>query len=117
MITIRITDLKLRAIIGIQNWERAKKQEVVINVAFSYNAAKAIQSDKIKDAIDYKALTKAIIQKVEKSRFFLLERLAADILNMVLKDRRIKEARVRVDKPLALRFADSVSVELSRKQK
>lgn len=117
MAKIRITDLRLRAIIGTNDWERKKKQDVVVNIVFDYDAARASASDHLRHAVDYKEMTKAVIKEVEASRFFLLEKLAAVILKTVLTFPKVKEASVRVDKPKALRFADSVSVELTRKRK
>ncbi len=111
--TIRITDLHLRTIIGIYDWERTEKQDVIINVTMDYDAAKAVATDKIKHAIDYKAITKEIIKNVEGSRFQLLEKLADVVMKIVLADPRVLRAVVRVDKPGALRFAKSVSVEFS----
>ena len=116
MATIRITNLKLRTIIGTNDWERECKQDVLINVKIDFDATRASESDNIKDTIDYKAITKRIISEVEPSSFFLLEKLAKCILIIVMKNPLVKEATVRIDKPLALRFADSVSVELSEKQ-
>lgn len=117
MATIRITNLKLRAVIGTNDWERDRRQDVVINIRIDFDAAKASGTDRIEDTIDYKALTKRIIQEVESSNFFLLEKLAKLILNIIMENPSVQEAAVRVDKPLALRFADSVSVELTEKQK
>lgn len=114
---IRITDLRLRAIIGINDWEREHKQDVVINVTMEFDAHKACASDNIKDTVDYKAITKRIIKAVEASNFQLLEKLADTVLNIALDDPKVKEATVRVDKPFALRFADSVSIEMSKKRK
>ena len=57
-----------------------------------------------------------VIKEVETSSFFLLEKLAKVILHIVMENSLVKEATVRVDKPFALRFADSVSVELSEKK-
>lgn len=117
MAKIEIKNLKLRAIIGIYEWERKHKQDVVINITIIYDAKKASASDNIKDTVDYKAITKDIIKLVEGSKYKLIEKLAAAILKIVLSDKKVKEAVVRVDKPFALRFADSVSVELSKKRK
>ena len=116
MATIRITNLKLRTIIGTNDWERECRQDVVVNVKIDFDAAKASQSDAIEDAIDYKTITKRIIKGVEDSSFFLLEKLAKVILDIVMKNPLVKETTVRVDKPFALRFADSVSVELNEKK-
>ena len=115
MATIRITNLKLRTIIGINDWERDTKQDVIINIAIEFDAARSSQSDDIKDTIDYKCLTKEIIREVEGSAYFLLEKLARMIMKIIMKDKRAKGASVRVDKPGALRFCDSVSVEITEK--
>lgn len=113
---IRITDLTLKTIIGIFDWERTRKQKVVINVEIVFNAAKAAKSDNVKDTIDYKTITKKIIKHVEASKYFLIEKMADQVLKIVMEDAKAKAAKVRIDKPGALRFARSVSVELEAKR-
>ncbi len=110
---IRIKDLRLRAIIGCNGWERDKKQDITINVLMECGNDKAILSDDIKDTTNYRELTKDIIDSVEKSEFFLIEKLAGFILDMVMERPQVISARVEVDKPQALRFSRSVSVEVS----
>ena len=114
--TIRIEDLHLRTFIGILDGEKKEKQDVRIHVTIQYDVAKAINSDNIDYAIDYKTITKKIINKVESSRFALLEKLADTVLKIVMQNARIRQAHVRVDKPQALRFARTVSVELTDKR-
>ena len=117
MAKIQITDLFLRTIIGIHDWERKNKQDVIINVVLEYNSLKARQKDRIEEAVDYKSITKKIIAAVENSNFLLLERLADSVLHIVMEDKKVTQATVRIDKPHALRFAKSVSVELSARRK
>lgn len=116
MATIRITDLRLRAIIGINDWERDHKQDIVVNIAMDYDENPSTETDDLKDTVDYKTITKNIIEHVEDSEYFLLEKLVNEILNITLQDSRIKKSTVKVDKPQALRFADSVSVEITKSQ-
>lgn len=113
---VRIKNLRLRTIIGLYDWEREQKQDLVINVEFEFDGRTAGASDSLADAVDYKQLCKRIIAEVEASSFFLLEALAARLLALVLEDRRVLSATVEVDKPGALRFADSVSVTASGTQ-
>lgn len=115
MATIHITDLKLRTVIGIFAWERKIKQDVILNIALTFNAKKAAKTDNVKDTVDYKNLTKKIIAKVESSKYFLIEKLAAQVLSIIRKTPGVLEATVRIDKPGALRFAKSVSVTLTSK--
>lgn len=117
MAIIRITDLSLKTIIGIFDWERKRKQQVVINVEFVFNASKAVKTDAVGDTVDYKSITKKIIGHVQESQYFLIETMADRVLKIVLADPKIQRAKVRIDKPGALRFARSVSVELEGKKR
>jgi len=110
---IKIKNLRLRCIIGIFDWERTTLQDVVINASIEFDGDKAAQSDKIEDTVNYKSITKNIIELVESSQFFLLEKLGNEILQLIMADSKVKQACVEVDKPKAVRFSDSVSVTCS----
>ena len=117
MDTIRITNLRLRTIIGTNDWERKTLQDILINITIEFDAAKPAQSDNLHDTVDYKKITKRIIKFVEASQFFLLEKLTEEVLNLIMEDQKIQAATVRIDKPHALRFADSVALEITRRKK
>jgi len=110
---IRITNLRLRTFIGIKEEEMANKQDIVINVVIHYPADKAMMSDKVEDALNYRSITKRIINHVEQGRFLLLEKLTRELLDIAAEHAWVQRAEVTVDKPHALRFADSVSLTLS----
>jgi len=112
MAHIRIKDLRLRTYIGINADEVLNKQDVVINLALWYDASAALAHDRIEDAVNYRTIVKAVIRHVEERRFKLLERLAQDVLDLAMASPAVHAAEVEVDKPHALRFADSVSVTL-----
>lgn len=111
---ILIKDLLLRTIIGINDDERTQRQDVLINLCVETDTRRAGQSDDIADAVNYRTLTKAIIELVESSRFLLVERLAEEIARLSLADSRVERVQVTVEKPLALRFARSVGVSIER---
>lgn len=111
--TIRIKNLRLRTYIGINEEEILNKQDVVVNVKIDYDASKATGSDDMDDALNYKTITKRIIKLVEDNRFSLLEKLTADVLDVAAEHPWVTYAEAEVDKPHALRFADSVSLCLS----
>ena len=113
MALIKINDLKVRTIIGAHPWERVNKQEIAIHIAFEYDASKACSSDGLKDALNYEAVAAQVIKIAQRSRYALLEKLAARIIKGVMSDRRVQAAFVRVDKPHALPQAGCVSFELS----
>lgn len=110
---IRIKNLRLRTYIGIKEDEIKNKQDVVINVTIYYPADSASDSDNVDDVLNYRTITKRIIALVEDNRFHLLEKLTADILDIAAEHPWVKYANVEVDKPHALRFADSVSLSMS----
>lgn len=113
---IRIKDLLLRTYIGINDDEIRNKQDVLINICILYPADKAVGSNAIEDALNYRSVTKAIIALVESNRFALLERLTQEILDCVMGFAQVSYAEVEVDKPHALRFAESVSITLAEQR-
>ncbi|MDX1503829.1 MAG: dihydroneopterin aldolase [Thermoanaerobaculia bacterium] len=111
---ILIRDLRLRTIVGLNDWEREKRQEVVINITLHADLRPAGRSDQIGDSINYRSLTKAVIAHVEESSHYLVEAMAEKIAEIAIRDHGAPAAEVRVEKPGALRFADSVGVEIVR---
>jgi FolB domain-containing protein len=114
---IIISDLLVRCIIGVNENERREKQDVVINLAISADLGKAGRSDRFEDAVDYREIKKRIVAMVESSRYYLVEALAEAVAGICLEHPAITEVQVRVEKPLALRFARSVGVEITRTRK
>ena len=110
--TINIRNLRLRTYIGFNPEEMEKQQDVIINIQIRYEITDEVLQDKVEDALNYKTVTKKVIAHVEQGRFLLLEKLVADILAMSCEHPDVRHARVTVDKPHALRFADSVSLTL-----
>ena len=113
MALIAIKDLKLRTILGVEDWERETKQDIIINIRIEFDGSRAAESDDLNDTVDYKAMKQNIIRLVEGSSFFLVEKLAAEVLKICMNDSMVDKAVVEIDKPHALRFAESVSVTMS----
>lgn len=111
---IRIKDLLLRCIVGINPGERKNKQDVILNITLFVDLSKAGTTDDIGDTVNYKTIKDRIVALVESSSFYLVERLAQAVADLCLDDSRIEAASVSVDKPGALRFARSVGVEILR---
>jgi FolB domain-containing protein len=108
---IRIKNLRLQTILGINDWERENKQDIVINIKLDFDGSKASMSDRIEDTVDYKSLKLKIIEFVDHSRFYLIEKLVAGIGGIIMEDEKVNRATIEIDKPHALRYADSVSIE------
>ncbi len=112
--SIVIKDLLVRGIIGVNDWEREAEQDILVNVALSTDLSRAGRTDDLADTVNYRTVAKKIIAHVEGTQRFTLEALAADIAAICLSEPGVRRARVRVEKPGALRFARSVGVEIER---
>lgn len=110
--TINIRNLRLRTLIGFNPDEKVKKQDVVLNIEIKYAVGDAVLRDHVDEALNYKVITKSVIRHVEQGQFLLLEKLVSDVLGICSEHPSAHYARVTVDKPHALRFADSVSLTL-----
>ena len=113
--TINIRNLRLRTLIGFNPEEKAKKQDVVLNIEIDYAIEGSVLEDNIEDALNYKVITKKVIAHVEQGQFLLLEKLASEVLQICSEHPSVSYARVTIDKPHALRFADSVSLTLEHR--
>ncbi len=114
---IFIRNLLVRGIIGINDWERENLQDILINVEISADIRMAAQNDDVEASVNYRTISKKIIDHIENHQPLTVERLASDIANLCLSSKNVAEVKVRVEKPGALRFAESVGVEIERKRK
>lgn len=113
MAKIRVKNLLIRTYIGFNPEELVNKQDVIINLEIETDIPdSAMEADEPIGIFDYKTITKKIIAFVQDGQFKLLEVLTKNILDLIMADEKVKWARVEVDKPHALRFAESVSMEM-----
>jgi FolB domain-containing protein len=111
---VLIKDLVARGILGINDWEREKPQEILINIVLFADLKKAGNSDDIKDCVDYRTVSKKVIAHAETAHRLTVEALAADLARICLEVPGVLKVRLRVEKPGAVRFAKSVGVEIER---
>mgnify|MGYP001410290608 CR=1 FL=1 len=113
---IIISDLNIRTVIGVNDWERKVLQDVMINITLFVDIATASATDHINDTTDYKAITKRVIDYAEKSSFQLIESLIEEIAKLVLTEFNVEQIQIQIDKPNALRFSRSVGIKVLRKR-
>ena len=109
-----IKDLEVEAVIGVYDWEREVRQLISINLEMNFNTKKAGRSDRIDDALNYKNISKCIIELTESSKSKLIESLAQKIAKAVLSEFPVSSVIVTVEKPGALRGSKSVGVTIKR---
>lgn len=112
---IVIRDLSVRGIVGINPQERTTPQEILVNVVLFVDTRPAARSDDIADAVNYRTVNKAMIRHLEEGRPMLVERLAAELVDICFAvDERIRAVEMTVEKPGALRAARSVGITIRR---
>jgi FolB domain-containing protein len=113
---ILINDIVARGIIGVNDWEREKPQEILINIVLFTDLHKAGETDHLADSISYSTVAKKVLAHAEIANRRTVEALAADLARLCLKEPGVQRVRVRVEKPGAVRFVRSVGVEIERDQ-
>jgi len=109
-----VKDLLVRGIIGINEWEREKPQDIIINIEISADLTKVGETDDIADSINYRTLAKKAQEQAENAHRLTVEALASDIAKICLAEPRVQHVRVSIEKPGAVRFSRSVGVEIER---
>jgi len=113
---VYISELEIQTVIGIFDWERKIKQVVSLDLEMASDNRKAATTDKIEDAVDYKAVSKRVIDFVEKSEFQLVETMAEEITAIVLNEFNVPWVRLRLSKPGAIRGSKDVGVIIERER-
>jgi FolB domain-containing protein len=111
---VEVAGLRLRCVIGVNPGERDKVQDVVICLRIAVDARPAAAADCLDGVWDYRAAVKSVIAWVEASACYTVERLATEVARVLVVGHGAAWARVRVHKPGALRFADSVGIVVDR---
>ncbi len=111
---ITIHALRLRCMIGFSQHELKDKQDVIIHMTLFTDLHKGGETDDPNDILNYRTVNKAVIRHVEASHYKTVEALAANIAKVAILECGVPHIEVTVEKPGALRFADSVSVTIER---
>ncbi len=98
--TVFIKDFIIEEIIGIHEHEKIKKQKIKFNIVINVNENTIPNEKNIKSIVDYEKITKK------------LESLAEDSFKEIFEDARINSAKVKIEKPEAIKNAGSVGVEV-----
>ncbi|QXP85446.1 dihydroneopterin aldolase [Methylococcus sp. Mc7] len=114
---IFLRGLQIETIIGIYDWEREIRQTVVFDLEMATDIRRAAETDDISHALDYKAVSKRLIEFVESSRFFLVETLAEKVAAILLNEFPIPWVRITLNKRGAIRGASDVGVLIERGKK
>jgi len=108
---IEITGVRLQCVIGVSAKERERPREIVVDLSAKLDVAAAAAADSIDRTVDYRALTRRLIEAGEASRCQLVETLAALLARTILEEfPAVEELRLAVEKPGAVAAARSIRI-------
>ena len=109
-----IEGLEIEALIGIYDWERRIRQPLVFDIEMAIDNRIPAASDAIGDTLNYKAVSKRVVQYVSESDFGLVETLAERVAAIILEEFGVQRVRLKLSKPGAVRGARAVGVMIER---
>lgn len=112
-----IRDLRIETVIGIYDWEREIKQTLVLDIEMGADVRKAAASENIEDAVNYKAVSKRLIQFVSEANCLLVETVAERCAAIILDEFDVPWVRLSVNKIGAVTGARDVGVIIERGNK
>jgi len=111
-----IEGLEIETLIGIYDWERRIRQPLVFDIEMAFDNRKPAGSDAIEDTLNYKEVSKRLIEYVSASSFGLVETLAERCAAIILDEFNVARVRLKLSKPGAVRGARAVGVVIERSQ-
>jgi len=110
--TVFIKDFIIQEIIGIHEHEKTKKQKIKFNIVVNVNQNTVPDEKDIKSIVDYEKITNKLENLVKNKKYNFLESLAEDSFKEIFEDKRINSVEIKIEKPDAIKNADSVGVEV-----
>ena len=111
---IFIEGIKCYSTIGINNWEKNTKQPLIIDINLLMEKIDNNNKDNINETINYKLISYSVKELVEKNTYELIETKGKDIALLCLKNQKVVEAKVKINKPNALKISNNVGVVITR---
>lgn len=112
--TIFVTDLRIEAVVGIWDWERALPQTISLDLEMATDISAAVAADHIDATLDYRAISKRVTAYVQESKFQLIETMAEQVAALIREEFGVAWVRVAVHKPWAVRGSRDVGITIER---
>ena len=108
--TVFIKDFIIEEIIGIHEHEKIKKQKIKFNIVLDVNQSSVPNEKDIKSIVDYEKITNKLENLTKVKKYNFLESLAEDSFKEIFEDKRINSVAIKIEKPDAIKNAESVGV-------
>ena len=115
--SVLIKNFIIQEIIGIHEHEKIKKQKIKFNIVIDVDQNILPDEKDIKSIIDYEKITNNLKNLVKNKKYNFLESLAEDSFKKIFEDKRINSVKIKIEKPEAIKNAESVGVEVFKTRK
>jgi dihydroneopterin aldolase len=97
-VKVSIVDLEVFYRVGVPDAERAKPQRLLLTVEMECDFSTAAQTDDLRKTIDYFAVSQRLLKFGDGRSWKLIEKLAADIADLILTEFKPQSVTVEVKK-------------------
>ena len=115
--SVLIKNFIIQEIIGIHEHEKIKKQKIKFNIVIDVDQNVLPNEKDIKSIVDYEKITNNLKNLAKSKKYNFLESLAEDSFKEIFEDKRINSVKIKIEKPEAIKNADSVGVEVFKSRK
>jgi len=115
--SVLIKNFIIQEIIGIHKHEKIKKQKIKFNIVIDVDQNTLPNEKDITSIVDYEKITNKLKNLAKNKKYNFLESLAEDSFKEIFEDKRINSVKIKIEKPEAIKNADSVGVEVFKSRK
>jgi dihydroneopterin aldolase len=113
---LELQGIQVPCIIGDRPDERLREGLLRVDLTLTFDFAPVAQNDDVTATVDYVALTERVRHVLQTGKYQMIERAAVEVCRACLEDRRVLEARVRVEKSGAIPHLQAASATVTLKQ-
>tara|TARA_B100000029_G_scaffold78355_1_gene69809 strand:+ start:1642 stop:2070 length:429 start_codon:yes stop_codon:yes gene_type:complete len=110
--SVLIKNFIIQEIIGVHEHEKIKKQNIKFNIVIDVDQNSLPNEKDIKSIVDYEKITNNLKSLAKRKKYNFLESLAEDSFKEIFEDKRINSVKIKIEKPDAIKNAESVGVEV-----
>jgi dihydroneopterin aldolase/2-amino-4-hydroxy-6-hydroxymethyldihydropteridine diphosphokinase/dihydropteroate synthase/2-amino-4-hydroxy-6-hydroxymethyldihydropteridine diphosphokinase/dihydropteroate synthase len=114
---IFIQNLSLTCYIGVNPFEKAEKQRVIVTIRLLFTPSLSDPQDSVPQKNNYRTVAHKVTEFIEQSKYETLEMMVNDVCNIILFDCNVDKVNVLIKKPSAVTFAKSAGVAITRTRK
>jgi len=80
---ITVNALMVRGVVGVDNWERQKEQDIVVSLSIVTDLAPSGSTDDVSLTVNYSDVTKTVTELVQTSHYKSVEGVAEGIAQVL----------------------------------